>query len=444
MSDRNTVGIKRLVKLSIITQFYPPDFAATGQLIEELVAHLGRQGMQIQVFTGQPGYAFRKEAAQPVEQSDKVLIRRSRSSQIWPHRIRGKAVSGLLFCLRSGLHLLKNSARGDILLLTTAPPYLAILGYLAKLCFDIPYVCLVYDLYPDIAVQLKVVAPHHWLVRCWDLLNQCIWKQAQEIIVLSPTMKQRIAAKCPQVANRIAVIHSWADPNWIVPLAKQDNWFANQHNLVATFNVLYSGNLGRCHDLETVLEAAQQLQNEPIRFVFIGDGAKRQACIDQVNHLGLTNCLFLPYQEKQFLPYSLTACDLSIVSMSPGMEGLVAPSKLYGVLAAERPVAVICEPHSYLRQILVEARCGQAFENGAGVRLAEFIHTLAKDPQLAQRLGKAGRRYLKAHFTPEIIAQQYWQVLSRDTAFPSPQPTPPTGLPGAITYHLSFMSATKA
>lgn len=412
MGNGNATGLQRPIKLSVITQFYPPDYAATGQLIEELVIHLKRQGMHIHVFTGQPEYAYQQDFAQPIECLDKLQIRRSRSSRIWPQRIRGKAISGLLFCLRSGLHLLRNSARGDILLLTTAPPYLLLLGYLANRCFGLPYVCLVYDLYPDVGIQLDVIPAQHWLVKCWELINTCVWKQAKQLIVLSPTMKERIATKCPEVAEKISVIHSWADPDWIVPIAKQHNWFANKYNLAETFTVLYSGNMGRCHDLDTIVEAAQQLQQESIRFVFIGGGAKRQPCMNRIASLGLQNCLFLPYQAKQLLPYSLTACDLSLVSMSPGMEGLIAPSKLYGILAAGRPVGVICEKHSYLCQLVADARCGQAFDNGDAMGLAEFIRRLAKNTQLATQMGRSGRRYLQSHFTPEIISQQYAQLLN--------------------------------
>jgi glycosyltransferase involved in cell wall biosynthesis len=400
-------------RLSIFTQFYPPDYAATGQLIEELATQLKDQGLHVHVFTGQPGYAFQKKSAPSIEQKGRLLIRRSRAARLWPKRIRGKAINGVLFCLRSGFHLLKSCWRGDVLLLTTAPPFLPLLGYLAHLTFKLPYVCLLYDLYPDVAVELQVVSPHHWLVRCWNLINQEIWKNAKGIIVLSPSMEKRILAKCPEVADKIAVIHSWANPDWIVPLPKQDNWFAHKHNLVEKFTVLYSGNMGRCHDMDTILEAATLLQNEPIQFVFIGDGAKRQACMEQVETLGLNNCLFLPYQDKQYLPYSLTACDLSLVSISPGMEGLVAPSKFYGILAAGRPVAVVCEQHSYLRQLVKEADCGEAFQNGDGVGLADYIRRLADDTESAHQMGKAGRHYLKSNFTLEIIANQYSQIFSQ-------------------------------
>ncbi|HEY9873028.1 MAG TPA: glycosyltransferase family 4 protein [Candidatus Obscuribacterales bacterium] len=410
MRNGNKAARQELVRLSIITQFYPPDYAATGQLIEELAVRLGQLGLLVHIFTGQPGYAFHKKSAPASERKEQLQIRRSRSARIWPGRVRGKAVNGLLFCIRSALHLLKTGGRGDVLLLTTAPPFLPIVGYLANLCFDLPYVCLLYDLYPDVAVELKVVSDQHWLVRLWDFVNSCVWKKAKRIIVLSPSMKQRIVEKCPEVTDKITVIHNWADPNWILPIAKQDNWFAQQFNLVDTFTVLYSGNMGRCHDMETIMEAAKILQNEPIQFVFIGNGAKLKDCIEQVNTCGLHNCQFLPYQNKENLPYSLTACDLSLVSVSPGMEGLVVPSKLYAALAAGRPIAVICEKHSYLRQMVTDANCGAAFNNGDGAALAEFIRTLAADSNLTKRMGKAGRHYLESHLTPEIIAQQYSKV----------------------------------
>lgn len=398
-------------KVLTITQFYPPDYAATGQLISDLADQLGRLGMEVSIFTGQPGYAFQKDSAPQREQFERVLVQRSRTARFLPRRIRGRAINGLLFCVRAALHLLKSARRQDVLLLTTEPPYLPVMGYLIHLIFRVPYVCLLYDLYPDVAVELKVVSSGHWLTRFWDWCNRRVWQNAQSIIVLSSSMKTRVLAKAPAIADKVTVIPSWADPDRIKPIDKQDNWFAQQFKLTNKFTVLYSGNLGRCHDLETILTAAQQLDSEPIQFVFIGHGAKLQSCRDRVRDLQLHNCLFLPYQEKSVLPYSLTACDLSLVSISEGLEGLVAPSKLYGILAAGRPVAAICERHSYLRQLLAAANCGAAFDNGDGTGLANYIRHLAACPIVTQAIGQSGRQYLQKHFTPGVVAQQYLQVL---------------------------------
>ena len=421
---RNSFDSFDTIRLKIITQFYPPDYAATGQLIEDLANQLGQQKMQVEVFTGQPGYAFDRHSAPATEQSENLLVRRSRASRVWPKRIRGKAISGFLFFLRAALHLLRRSRQFDILLLTTAPPFLPILGYFANLCFKLPYVCLLYDLYPDVATQLGVISNHHWLVKCWNYLNCQTWRRAQSIIVLSSTMRARIIEKCPEVEAKISVIHNWADPQQIVPRSKQSNWFAIEHNLAHQFTVLYSGNMGRCHDLETILAAAQHLKGEPVQFVFIGNGARRQFCIEQVAQFQLKNCLFLPYQDKQTLPYSLTACDVSLVSISHGMEGLVAHSKLYSAMASGRPVAAICESRSYLHHLIHQANCGAAFNNGDSLGLANFLYRLSRNPLLAKTLGEAGREYFQTHFTPELIGRRYFTLLSHLVEQPETQPIP--------------------
>lgn|GEM_PF-104165 len=399
------------IHLTVITQFFPPDFAATGQLIEELVHQLDPHNIDVNVFTGQPGYAFQTPAAAAVETEGNVTVRRSNIARLWPRRIRGKAINGVLFCIRAGLNLLRACRHSDVLMVTTAPPFLQILGLLAHWVFGIPYVCLVYDLYPDIANELGVVKPDHRLSRFWNWMNQLVWKRAQSLVVLSSTMKERITHKYPAIAPKIHVIHNWSDPRWIVPLEKHRNWFAWKHDLVEPFTVLYSGNLGRCHDVETLLDAATILKDDPIQFVIIGSGAKRQQLMERVQQLDLENVKFLPYQDRADLPYSLTACDLALVSVEQGMEGLVAPSKLYSALSSGRPIGVICEERSYLKSLIHQAQCGATFRNGDAEGLAAFIQLLQGDRILTEQLGQAGRHYLQSHFTPELCAKHYANVL---------------------------------
>jgi glycosyltransferase involved in cell wall biosynthesis len=410
-NNGNNCSVEQTIKLSVVTQFFPPDYAATGQLIEELVQQLEQQGVEIDVFTSQPGYAFRVSKAPRVELREQTRIHRSRTAQMWPGRIRGKAVNGLLYTIRAFFYLLAPWRGSDVLLITTAPPFLPIVGYLANVLWKLPYVCIVYDLYPDVAIALGVVSKQHWVTKLWQGLNQRVWLKAGGIVVLSPEMKQRVVEYCPQVAHKVSVIHSWANPDLIVPIGKSENWFAWKHKLVNKFTVLYSGNMGRCHDIDTLLVAARELQHESVQFVCIGGGAKREELIAKAFELGLSNFTFLPYQDKEDLAYSLTACDLSLVSVSPSSESLVLPSKLYSALSAGRPLAVVCSPYSSLRQIITEAECGAAFDHGDGQGLAEFIRLLQNNQKLAEQMGKAGREYLQSHFTPQIICQQYLEVL---------------------------------
>jgi glycosyltransferase involved in cell wall biosynthesis len=400
------------VRLCILTQFFPPDYAPTGQLIAELGQQLSKQGAQVEIFSGQPGYAFQASDSPCSEWAGEVLIRRSRTAQLWPQRIRGRALNGVMFCIRAGLHMLRARKERNVFLLTTAPPFLPIVGYIANLLLGTSYVCLLYDLYPEIAVQLGVISERHWLARLWRNLNRRVWERSDGIIVLSSAMKQRVVDCCPDAVGKTHVIHSWADPDQIFPVPKQKNWFAWKYNFAEKFTVLYSGNMGRVHDLDTFLEAILDLQHEPVQFVFIGSGPKRKEFMAKAEQLGLRNLTFLPYQSKQDLPYSLTACDLALVSISAGLEDLVAPSKLYSALSAGRPIAAVCPRHSYLTKLIADAGCGAVFENQDGQGLANFIRFLMNDAGLATRMGESGRRYLQNHFTPSLIAKQYLDILA--------------------------------
>lgn len=397
--------------LLIVTQFYPPDYAATGQLIQDLACFLSKKSIQVNVFTGQPGYAYNQKQAPILETSHNLKVKRSRTTQFWSQRIRGKTLNGIIFTVRASLYLIKNARQNNAVLLTTAPPFLSVIGYLINSLFKTKYTCLIYDLYPDAAIELGVINNDSLIAKLWHKINQITWQKSENIVVLSETMKQRLIVRHPTIASKISIIHNWADAEWIKPLPKQENWFACQHGFNKQFTVLYSGNLGRCHDLDTIIGAIKLLKQEPIQFVFIGAGANHNLCRQTATELNLTNCIFLPYQDRTNLPYSLTACDLALVSIAPGLEGVVAPSKVYGIMAGGKAIAAICEPHSYLRQLIKDARCGESFNNNSSKELADFILNLAVHPEISENMGKAGRIYMQQNFTPQIIAQKYYNIL---------------------------------
>jgi glycosyltransferase involved in cell wall biosynthesis len=398
------------IRLSILTRFYPPDFAATGQLIEELANHLRKNNISVEIFTGRPGYAFSTKSAPRVECDIDFRLKRSRTSQLWPEKIWGKVFNGLFFFLRGAFHLLKAIWFHDLVMLTTEPPYLPILGYLIHRLTGFPYVCLLYDIYPDVIVKLGMLHGRHPLVRIWRWLNHQTWQHAQALIVLSPSMQAQVIRQCPKVAAKTYVIHSWCNPDEIRPIPRVENGFIQQQKLDNAFTVLYSGNMGRCHDMATIVATAREMQHEPVQFLFIGGGSKLQDCMSQVESWGLHNCRFLPYQEKGELSYSLSAADLALVSLAPGMEDVVAPSKLYSLLAAGRPIAAVCEERSYLRTILYEAGCGQGIDTGNPAQLANFIRYLMKSPERLKSMGHDGRDYFLSHFTLDIIGPQYLNV----------------------------------
>jgi glycosyltransferase involved in cell wall biosynthesis len=401
-------------RVTVVSQFFPPDFAATGQLLDDLTYRLARDGMQVQVLTGMPAYAYNRSEAERIEFQPNRCIRRTQASRFWPQRVRGRAVNGILYCLRISLRLLRYSRRGDLIMYTTEPPYLPLLGWMLHRLTRTPYIALLYDIYPDVLVELGVLPAGHWLVKLWRQINCWMFIDAQELIVLSEPMAERVRRWAPQLAHKIQVIVSWADPDLIRPLPKRDNWFVQKHQLENCFTVLYSGNQGRCHDLVTVLAAALLLRHDPqLQFLFVGSGPQNDRLRKLVHDWGLGNCRFLPYQDLEDLPYSLASADLALVTLSVEAEGLVAPSKLYGHLAAGTPIAAITPPDSYLRQQVETHGCGRWFANGDADGLAIWIKKLKENPTYAKAYGSAARRLLEHTATPTITAAQYRDVIRR-------------------------------
>ncbi|MCX5934918.1 MAG: glycosyltransferase family 4 protein [Pseudanabaena sp. LacPavin_0818_WC45_MAG_42_6] len=398
--------------ISIITQFYPPDYAATGQFIYDLAGALAQGGFEVSVFTGMPGYAFRQTDVRHEEHDNGVFVRRTGSIHLMSKRIRNKVLGSVLFIVRCVVKCLSKDIRGSHLVLTSAPPFLGLIGWFYNKFFGHTYSCIIYDVYPEVAVRLKVVALDHWIVKFWEFVNRKVWDRSESLIVLSEPMKQLLIKKHKNLADKIHVIHSWADPNFIIPIAKSENWFAKLYGLTDCFVVLYSGNLGRCHDSQTLLNCAQLLMNRPdIKFVFIGNGVGSQVIKQAIASGQLPNVMQLPYQDREVLPYSLTACDLSLVSILPNVGDTIAPSKIYGILAAAKPVAVICPKDNYLREIVDEGNCGNCFENGDAQELADYICWLADNPHIQEKLGKNARKLLERHYTIDQAIPKYIAAL---------------------------------
>jgi len=407
-------------RISIVSQFYPPDFAATGQLIHDLAHRIATDSCQVQIITGMPSYAFNVRSAKRVEIGSNVCVRRSNASRFFPRQIRGRAVNGVLFCLRVFVKLLRSSRRGDLIVYTSEPPYLPFVGYLVFLLTRTPFLLILYDLYPDVLSQLRVLHHDHWLVRMWCWLNSRLFESSSEIIVLSDAMKRRILSTYQVRDESVSVITSWCDPTFIKPVPKSENPFAIRYGLTDRYVVMYSGNHGRCHDLSTAIGAAILLKEDPsILFVFIGAGHQKPIIERLAQQLNLQNCLFLPYQDLSDLPFSLASADLSLVTLAPDADHIVAPSKLYGHLSAATPVAVVSSRMSYVRTLVQENGIGCGFDNGNVHALSSWIKQLSLDPDLQASYSANALRYLQQNATPDIIVNEYKSVFSNYVKFSS-------------------------
>ncbi|NJO62172.1 MAG: glycosyltransferase family 4 protein [Richelia sp. RM2_1_2] len=265
-----------------------------------------------------------------------------------------------------------------------------------------------------------IMQPNSILFKFFNKLIYLTCKNSEKTIVLSSSMQAYLEQKYPDIKTKIKIIENWAIED-IPTCKKQDNKFAQQHNLTEIFTVLYSGNMGRLHDIETIAQAAVILKDKPIQFVFIGDGAKTKIIEQKIQTHQITNILLLPLQPREILPQSLTACDISLVSLIPGAENIVAPSKLNGMLAAGRGIIAITQPNSYIDKLLTTSGSGINTPPNQPQQLADIILELSQQPEKVRIMGEKARQLYEIRYRFERALKEYEQLLFTCDDRPDPR-----------------------
>ncbi len=152
---------------------------------------------------------------------------------------------------------------------------------------------------------------------------------------------------------------------------------------------------------------------ENIKFIFIGGGIKNKAILKFAKEKKLNNCTFLPYQDLDQLPYSLTCADLALITIEDGMESLIAPSKLYGHLAAGTCIAVISPKNCYLKDIISKEKFGKWFQNGDYIGLSKWINHLSKDKKEIKKMKYLSRKYIENYASLEIVTKKYLDLINK-------------------------------
>ena len=267
------------------------------------------------------------------------------------------------------------------------------------------------DIYPETAAVLGVPLIRGPVAGALAALRNRSLRNAEATVVAGELMAHRIKALGVPPA-RIHVIANWCDDEAIRPLQPANNPLRDAWHLAGKFVVGYSGNLGRAHEFETMLAAAEQLRNEPrIVFLMIGGGKHFEAMARAVKAHGLEDAFrFRSYQERAMLPHSLTVPDVHWLSLDPRLEGLIVPSKFYGIAAAGRPIVMIGDQQGEIGRLVRQHRCGVAITPGDAVTLADTLRRWSEEPQTVAAMGARARQMLEEKFT-KAQAIAHWTEL---------------------------------
>jgi glycosyltransferase involved in cell wall biosynthesis len=400
-------------RLTLLSEYFYPESSSTSQLLTQLASGLS-EDFDVTCITALPNYHSedRRTEVPRREIHEGTEISRVRSTRFDKDALPKRVVNWLTYTLSSTVELLRTPS--DVVLVVSNPPTIPAAAWLRKRLRGTPYVYLVHDLYPDIAVELGLIEDGSLLEGLWRRVNGRILGDADRVVVLGDSMREAVLSRYPAVeASQVVVIHNWEDESFIEPMPKADNGFAREHDTVGTFTIVYSGNVGRFHELETTIDAVGRLEDRgrDVRFLVIGEGARKSDLREYVDDNDIDAVEFLPFQPVDRLPESLTCGDVSLVGIKDEMGGLCVSSKLYSSLAAGRPILAVVGEDDEVATVVRDCECGVHVDPGDVDGCIETIERWMDNPRTREEQGRSARRCLEERFTFEASRRQYREVL---------------------------------
>lgn len=369
------------MRILLINQFFHPDSAATSQLLTDLARELAHQGHQVSVICGSSQYATSSDSIVPavsVHRIHPLRFGRSRWTRLTSYAtfVAGAAVRSI------------HGPTPDVVLTLTTPPLLSVVGTLLKLLRGTRHIIWEMDLYPDIAIQLGILHPNSLVTRLVRFLAQYSRSKADSVIALGDDMRDSLIGHgIPE--GKIHVAHNWADGVSIQPLPFPP----------LPLTIHYSGNMGLAHDTETIRNAILALASgPPCRFLFSGDGPQRARFEHFCRSNALQNVEFRPYCSRPNLREALAEGHIGLVTQKSGTVGSIVPSKIYGLMAAGRPILYIGPGNATPARLINRFECGWHILPGDVSSLVSLLTRLSASPGEISILADRARHAFSENF----------------------------------------------
>ena len=391
----------RRQRLLVLNQYYWPGVEATANLLTELCEALAAD-YDVTVIAGFAPDVPLKQVRNGVE------IVRVRSTSYERSRLSRRGANYITYVI-GVLWKALFRRRPDLVVCMTDPPFVGAIGRLVAARFRVPLLVIAQDVFPEIAVKLGRLR-NPLVERALRLLVNSSLRSADRVVAIGDTMKLRLEEKGVR-AERIRVIPNWIDVGSIEPSARTNPW-AREHRLVRRFVVMHSGNVGHAQDLDTLIRACcflRDLNNLAVRI--IGGGARREELMRLAQLLSVDRVRFMGWQPYEIRSLSLSSADIHVVGLARGLAGYVVPSRLYGILAAGRPVIAAAEAESETAQLVARVGCGVVVPPGNPFLLARAIRAAHDGEFDLEEMGRRAREFAETEGDRSIAIARYESVL---------------------------------
>lgn len=394
-----------------VNRYYAPDISATSQILTDVAEGLAKKGHRILVITANKSYDGQKRFPKN-DCKNGVKIRRVSTTSFGRKSIPGRVIDYLGFYFFTSILLLSIVKKNQIIIVKTDPPVLSIpLGVIVRIK-QAKMVNWLQDLFPEVGFRLGVGSSSGLPGKIIKYFRNRSLRNASMNVAIGHKMLEAVASNgVPE--NQICVIQNFVDDESIRRSTEHSPNLRIEWGFQLTdFIVAYSGNLGRAHDLTTVLDAAESLSEIPnVKFLFVGGGYQHELLEQEQRKRGLLNLYFRPYQPRHRLNESLALPDLHWASLLPSLEGLIVPSKIYGVAAAGRPLLMIGDPTGEAGRMIQKHKFGKCVPPGEPEQVKQFILELHGKPGLARQFGINAREFIDVEGSRRIAIEKWSKLV---------------------------------
>ncbi len=387
----------------------------------ELAFHWARAGHQVSVLTGFPNHPT---GVVPAEWRDRLRALTYHENVggvdvfrtwLWPlpnrkshERMRNYAS----FCISAALRGL-TIPRPDVLIASSPQLLVGLSGWCIAFSRQLPFVFEVRDLWPESLTAVGVGNENSLLHHALAAVARFLYERSDRIVVVTPAFKDHLAQRWRVPAEKIAIVENGVETGLFAPSpAAANKELRKELGADGKFLVCYIGTMGMAHGLETLLDAAAQLQgqNSLARFLLIGEGAEKERIKSIAQSRGLANLRVLDQQPREKISAFISAADACLVLLKKtDVFKTVIPTKMLEFMSCARPVILGVDGQA--RQIIEEAEAGIVIEPENSEALVAAVNQLSANPALGLTLGQKGRIHILRHFSRDHTAGKYIDVL---------------------------------
>ena len=396
------------MKILLITQVFYPDTVSVSQHLTDLAKKLVEDGHEVTVYTSCYPYEEKTHRYSKSEVYQGIIIERLRQSSFGKKSTLARLLDFFTFYFTISIKLFfVKPKKFDVIVGTTVPPLLSLVGVIVSKLKGIKFHYWVMDLQPELSISSGLIKKGSLSASFFTKLGNYIIRNSAGVISLDRFMTRYLYSRGAK-KDSVKTIAVWPVLDETFTGCRMSNPFRIENAFGDKFVIMYSGNHAYVHQLDTLLEAALILRdNSRFLFVFVGGGVRKKDVTEfKIKH-NLANIVQLPFQPRENIHNSLGSSDIQVVILGNGQVGYTHPNKVYGAMYIGKPILYIGPTESHVADLINDLDGNISVQHGESQILAEKIEAMfSRSWYEINRIGEHNLTYANENFHPEVLKKK--------------------------------------